>query len=66
MAATIASQAASQGAPKTSLWLRCETKEFEARAALTPTTAKALLDAGFEVIVERDPQRIFEDIEYEK
>lgn len=64
MAATIASQQA-QGM-KTSLWLRCETKEFEARAALTPTTAKALLDAGFEVIVERDPQRIFEDIEYEK
>jgi len=48
------------------LWLRCEKKEFERRAALTPTTAKKLLDAGFEISVERDPQRIFDDEEYEK
>ncbi|KAF7319980.1 Saccharopine dehydrogenase [NAD(+), L-lysine-forming] [Mycena kentingensis (nom. inval.)] len=46
-------------------WLRCEKKPFERRAALTPTTAKRLLDAGFEVIVERDEQRIFDDAEYE-
>jgi saccharopine dehydrogenase (NAD+, L-lysine-forming) len=49
-----------------SLWLRCETKEFERRAALTPTTAKKLIDAGFDITVERDPQRIFADEEYEK
>ncbi|KAG8917760.1 Saccharopine dehydrogenase [Tulasnella sp. 418] len=48
------------------LWLRCEKKEFERRAALTPTTAKKLIDAGFEITVERDPQRIFDDEEYEK
>ncbi|KAJ7725299.1 hypothetical protein DFH07DRAFT_931555 [Mycena maculata] len=50
---------------KTSLWLRCETKEFERRAALTPTTSKRLIDAGFEIFVERDEQRIFHDSEYE-
>jgi len=48
------------------LWLRCETKPFERRAALTPSTAQALIEAGFEVTVERDPQRIFEDEEYQK
>ncbi|KAG8708976.1 Saccharopine dehydrogenase [Ceratobasidium sp. 394] len=48
------------------LWLRCEKKEFERRAALTPTTAKKLLDAGFDITVERDPQRIFDDEEYER
>lgn len=48
------------------LWLRCETKEFEHRAALTPTTAKKLMDAGFKITVERDPQRIFKDEEYEQ
>jgi len=47
------------------LWLRCEKKEFERRAALTPTTAKKLLDAGFDITVERDEQRIFDDSEYE-
>jgi hypothetical protein len=51
---------------KLSLWLRAETKTFEARAALTPTTAQELMQKGFEVIVERDPQRIFEDLEYEQ
>ena len=48
------------------LWLRCEKKEFERRAALTPTTAKQLIDAGFDIFVERDEQRIFDDSEYEK
>ncbi|TIB93839.1 Formate/glycerate dehydrogenase catalytic domain-like protein [Wallemia mellicola] len=48
------------------LWLRSETKEFEKRAALTPATTKALLDRGFDVTVERDPQRIFDDEEYER
>ncbi|KIY45355.1 saccharopine dehydrogenase [Fistulina hepatica ATCC 64428] len=50
---------------KPQLWLRCETKKFERRAALTPTTAKKLIDAGFEIFVERDEQRIFDDSEYE-
>lgn len=48
------------------LWLRCEKKPFERRAALTPTTAKRLIDAGFEIFVEKDEQRIFDDQEYEK
>ncbi|KAG8694249.1 Saccharopine dehydrogenase, partial [Ceratobasidium sp. 423] len=46
-------------------WLRCEKKEFERRAALTPATAKKLIDAGFDITVERDLQRIFDDEEYE-
>jgi saccharopine dehydrogenase (NAD+, L-lysine-forming) len=50
----------------TQLWLRCETKPFEHRSALTPTTAKKLLDAGFKITVERDPQRIFDDTEFEQ
>ncbi|KAF9270414.1 saccharopine dehydrogenase [Marasmius fiardii PR-910] len=50
---------------KPALWLRCEKKEFEKRAALTPTTAKRLIDAGFDIFVERDEQRIFVDAEYE-
>ncbi|GMK57870.1 hypothetical protein CspeluHIS016_0407040 [Cutaneotrichosporon spelunceum] len=50
---------------KQPIWLRCEMKPHEHRSALTPTTAKALLDAGFDVYVERDPQRIFDDAEFE-
>ncbi|KAF8167912.1 saccharopine dehydrogenase [Crassisporium funariophilum] len=50
---------------KPALWLRCEKKEFERRAALTPTTSKKLIDAGFDIFVERDDQRIFDDSEYE-
>lgn len=48
------------------LWLRCETKPFERRAVLTPTIALKLIDAGFEIFVEGDEQRSFDDIEYEK
>lgn len=47
------------------LWLRCEKKEFERRAALSPKNTKALIDAGFIIHVERDEQRIFDDSEYE-
>ena len=47
------------------LWLRCEKKEFERRSALTPTTSKKLIDAGFDIYVERDDQRIFDDAEFE-
>ena len=36
------------------------------RSALTPTTTKALITAGYQVNVERSPQRIFDDEEYEK
>ncbi|KAJ7130086.1 hypothetical protein C8R43DRAFT_896524 [Mycena crocata] len=50
---------------KPSFWLRCETKEFERRAALTPETSKKLISAGFDIFVERDEQRIFDDSEYE-
>ncbi|SAM03478.1 hypothetical protein [Absidia glauca] len=48
------------------LWLRAETKPMEHRAALTPATAKILLDNGFKITVERSDQRIFDDEEYVK
>ncbi|KAH9004320.1 saccharopine dehydrogenase [Lactarius hatsudake] len=50
---------------KKCLWLRCEEKRFERRAALTPTTARKLIESGFKIYVERDEQRIFDDSEYE-
>lgn len=49
-----------------SLWLRCEKKQYERRTALTPASAQSLIEAGFEVFVERDDQRIFKDAEYEE
>lgn len=52
--------------PRQSIWLRCEKKPHERRSALTPSTAKILLDNNFDVIIERDTQRIFKDEEFEK
>jgi saccharopine dehydrogenase (NAD+, L-lysine forming) len=49
----------------TTLHLRAETKPLEHRSALTPTTAKALLDAGYTVNVERSSESIFDDAEFE-
>lgn len=48
------------------LHLRSETKPLEHRSALTPSTAKALIDAGYTVNVERSPVRIFDDEDFEK
>ena len=53
------------------LHLRSEQKPLEHRSALTPTTTKALLDAGYEVHVERSPKdpsrrRIYDDDEFER
>jgi len=47
------------------LWLRAETKPFEQRTLLTPSIAALLVKHGYEVVVERSPQRIFDDHEYE-
>lgn len=49
----------------TTIHLRSECKALEHRSALTPTTTKALLDAGYKVNVERSPERIFDDSEFE-
>lgn len=49
----------------TTIHLRSECKALEHRSALTPTTTKALLDAGYNVNVERSPERIFDDSEFE-
>lgn len=46
------------------LHLRAETKPLEKRAALTPSTTKQLLDAGFKVYVEESLQSTFASSEY--
>ncbi len=38
------------------IWLRAETKPQEERSALTPETARTLLEVGHEVFVERSSQ----------
>ncbi|KAI0160473.1 hypothetical protein GGR57DRAFT_384557 [Xylariaceae sp. FL1272] len=48
----------------TVLHLRHEEKALEHRSALTPTTAKALIEAGYTVNVEKSPVRIFDDEEF--
>lgn len=47
------------------LHLRAETKPLEHRAALTPATTKKLLEAGFNVVIEKSAQSIFDIKEYE-
>jgi len=49
----------------TILHLRSETKPLEHRSALTPTTTAELIKAGYVVNVERSPERIFDDSEFE-
>lgn len=46
--------------------VRGETKPLEERSALTPATAKALIDAAYTLRVERSPVRIFEDAEFKE
>ncbi|ODN75631.1 saccharopine dehydrogenase (NAD+, L-lysine forming) [Cryptococcus wingfieldii CBS 7118] len=67
MAATAPQSAgtSNETTPRQPLWLRCEKKPFEHRSALTPTTAKKLIENNFDIFVERDPQRIFDDQEFE-
>jgi len=49
----------------TVIHLRAETKPFERRSPLSPESAKALLQAGYVVRVERSPDRIYKDAEFE-
>ncbi|KKP00651.1 hypothetical protein THAR02_07240 [Trichoderma harzianum] len=48
----------------TVIHLRADTKPFERRSPLSPKTAKALLDAGYIVRVERSAERIYNDEEF--
>jgi saccharopine dehydrogenase (NAD+, L-lysine-forming) len=41
-------------------------KALERRSALTPTTVKALVDAGYIINVERSSERIFDDREFKE
>lgn len=47
------------------LWVRAESLEDEKRCALTPSDAKKLCERGITVYVEKCPNRIFENSEYE-
>lgn len=49
----------------TTVVLRSEVKPREKRSALTPSTAKKLQDSGIKVLVEKSPERIFDDKEFE-
>ena len=51
--------------PSTTLHVRAESKPLEHRTAITPTVAKKLVDAGYNVNVEQSPLSIFDDSEYE-
>lgn len=44
--------------------LRDEARATERRTPVTPSDAKTLIDAGFEIAVERSEKRIFKDTEY--
>ena len=48
------------------LWLRAETKAFEERTLVTPAVARELVSAGYELVVERSPARIFADDDYQQ
>lgn len=48
-----------------SLWLRAEKKAFEKRTPLTPKEAEKLIAKNIKVYVERFPERIFPDEQYE-
>ncbi|KGJ92264.1 saccharopine dehydrogenase [Colwellia psychrerythraea] len=50
---------------QTHLWLRAESKPQEQRTALTPQSAKQLLEAGFKVTIESSRQSIFSLDEYQ-
>lgn len=49
----------------TVLHVRAETKPLEHRSAITPSIAKQLVNAGYQVNVERSPLSIFKDEEYD-
>lgn len=51
---------------KVHIWLRAETKPHEQRTALSPSGAKALIDAGFKVTVECSSQNIFHQDLYQQ
>ena len=50
----------------TLLWLRAETKPFEKRTPLVPQHARELVARGINITVERSPDRIFPDADYEQ
>ena len=49
-----------------SIWLRCETKQFEQRTPLIPADAGVLVKQGYPIYVESSQGRIFKDEEYKK
>lgn len=52
--------------PNNVIWLRNEVRETERRSPLLPEGAKSLIDAGYDVVVERSDKRIFATKDYEQ
>ena len=48
----------------THLWVRAEQRDNETRTGLTPAGARALMDAGFQISVEKSPTRVIPDASY--
>ena len=54
-------------AQKELLHIRAEVKPQEERTAITPENAKKLIDSGrYTLHVERSPERIYKDDEYQR
>jgi hypothetical protein len=54
-----------EASSKAHIWVRTEHKAHEKRVALVPGDAKALIEAGYRVSVERNPQRSIAIEDYE-
>ncbi len=46
------------------VWVRAEQRDNETRTGLTPSGARQLMDAGFDVSVEHSPTRVIADADY--
>ena len=51
--------------PTPTLWMRHESRPGEQRAPIVPGDARRLVEAGFRVVVEESPTRIFDIADYE-
>lgn len=56
----------SDSSSRTHIWLRAEVKPNEERVAVVPADAKRLMEAGYEVTVEKSAQRCIDADEYAK
>lgn len=50
---------------KPTVWMRHETRSGEGRAPISPDDARTLVTAGFRIVVEESPSRVFPTADYE-